>query len=203
MKQKTTRELLEAEIESLKEVRKPFEGDWSEIGRLCSPARVDIGGQTSVSSSKRRSNTALQDTGGVKAKYKLTNGMATGLTSASRPWFKLTTRDPELRDFQPVKEWLGYVEGSIYAFLAKTNYYDSTKVQYADLGPMGVGAVVAVEHSEYGAVYHHAPIGTYWIGLDDGLRLNSFVREVSPTVNDLFRLVNVDRSKLSSTTIAE
>lgn len=199
---KTPRELLEDEITSLKEVRKPFEADWEEIGRLCSPARVEVKGQQSVNARvRRRSNTTLSDSGGVKARRTLVNGMATGLTSASRPWFKLATRDPDLRDFQPVKEWLGFVEQAIYNFFAKTNYYDMTKVQYADLGPMGLGANLCVEHLEYGAVYHHAPVGTYWIGLDDGLRLNTFVREVAPTVDTLMRWVGGDKTKLSTETI--
>lgn len=200
---KTKRELLEDEITSLKEVRKPFEPDWEEIGRLCSPARVEVKGQaTSVNARvRRRSNTTLQDSGGVEARRTLVNGMATGLTSASRPWFKLATRDPDLRDFQPVKEWLSYVEIAIYNFFAKTNYYDTTKVQYADLGPMGLGATLAVEHDRYGAVYHHAPVGTFWIGLDDGLRLNTFVRDVAPTVDTLMRWVGGDKTKLSAETV--
>jgi hypothetical protein len=201
---KTKRELLEDEITSLKEVRKPFEPDWEEIGRLCSPNRVDVGSKTQNTANarvRRRSNTTLADSGGVEARRILVHGMSTGLTNASRPWFKLTTRDPALRDFQQVKEWLNYVEGAIYNFFAKTNYYDTTKVQYADLGPMGLGATLAVEHEEYGAVYHHAPVGTFWVGLDDGLRLNTFVREVAPTVDTLMRWVNGDKTKLTAQTV--
>jgi len=200
---KTTRELLEGELTSLKEVRKPFEQDWEEIGRLCSPARVEITARPGANSGRvrRRANTATQDSEARKAVRTLVNGMATGLTSASRPWFKLTTRDADLREFQPVKEWLAIVESSIYGFFASTNYYDSTKVQYADLGPMGLGAVVTVEHREYGAVYHHCPVGTYWLGLDDGLRLNTFVREVSPTVDQLMRWVNGNKALLSAMTV--
>jgi hypothetical protein len=197
------RELLEDEITSLKSVREPFEQDWEEIGRLCSPSRVEVrtkNGTNVNARVRRRSNTTLQDSGGVEARRTLVNGMSTGLTNASRPWFKLTTRDPDLRDFQPVKEWLTFVEGAIYNFFIKTNYYDTTKVQYADLGPMGLGATLCVEHLEYGAVYHHAPVGTYWIGLDDGLRLNTFVREVAPTVDTLMRWVNGDKTKLTRQT---
>jgi hypothetical protein len=203
MRQKTTRELLEAEITSLKEVRKPFEQDWEEIGRLCSPARVDIKQNAMAANARvrRRSNTTSQDSEGRRANRTLVNGMATGLTSASRPWFKLTTRDPDLRDYQPVKEWLAYVEGAIYNFFAKTNYYDTTKVQYADLGPMGAAAVVTIEHPQYGAVYHHAPVGTFWLGLDEGLRLNSFVRDVNPTVSQLYSWVKGDTKLLTSDTV--
>ena len=195
--EKTTRELLEDRITGLQAERQPFEQDWEEIGRLCSPYRVNIKAVANTTRT-RRSNTTSQDTSARKAVRRLVNGMATGLTSASRPWFKLTTRDPELRDYQPVKEWLDHTEREIYAFLAKTNYYDTTKVQYADLGPMGVGAAVCVEHDEYGAVYHHAPVGTYHLGIDSGLRLSCFVREAQPTVGQMFEIVKGDRAKLSN-----
>jgi hypothetical protein len=198
--EKTERERLEDRISSMKAERQEFEHDWEDIGRLCSPNRTDIrASQTPYSGRRRRrSNTVLQDTASRIAARRLTNGMATGLTSASRPWFKLTTHDPELRDFQPVKEWLQVTEMAIYAFFAKTNYYDATKMQYADLGPMGVGAVLSLEHPEYMGVYHHMPVGTYHLALDDGLRLRAFVRNTAPTVHQLFSIVGGDRAKLSA-----
>jgi hypothetical protein len=61
---------------------------------------------------------------------------------------RLSTRDPELREYQPVKEWLAYVQTAIYTLFAKTNYYDMTKMQYADLGTMGVGCTLGLEHPE-------------------------------------------------------
>lgn len=205
MRHKTTRELLQDELTSLQEVRKSYEPDWEEIGRLCSPNRVEVsskqGINPNITRGRRRANTTSQDSASAEAVRTLVQGMATGLSNPARPWFKLTTRDPDLRDFQPVKEWLGYVEGAIYALFAKTNYYDTTKVQYADLGPMGVGATVAVEHPVYGAVFHHAPVGTYWLGLDDGLRLSCFARRVNPTVYQLYQWVNGDTKKLSNTTV--
>lgn len=57
---KTPRERLEDQVASLKSQRDPFEADWEEIGRLCSPARVDIGGKFG-SKAKRRANTKSQD----------------------------------------------------------------------------------------------------------------------------------------------
>lgn len=196
-KTKTERELLEDQVQTLKSQREPYESDYEEIGRLCVPYRVELKNKSGSRKNNRRSNTTSQDTAATKAVRTLKNGMATGLTSATRPWFNLTTRDPDLREFQPVKEWLEYVKRTLYQFFASTNYYDATKVQYADLGPMGIGAMVAVEHPQYGAVYHHCPVGTYWIGLDSGLRLHTFARTGTRTVIQLFEMANGDRSKLS------
>jgi hypothetical protein len=196
---KTTREKLEDTITGMKAERQPFEGDWEEIGRLCLPNRVDVRSSrnTGNTSRSRRANTATHDTAGSIARRRLVNGMATGLTSASRPWFKLTTYDPELAEFQPVKEWLDYVEKAIYRFFAKTNYYDMTKMQYGDLGTMGVGCVLGVEHPKYLGVYHHLPVGSYYIALDDGLRVGRLVRYTRPTVEQVAQQVGGDFTKTS------
>ena len=194
----TTREKLEKVVDSVRGERRGFELDWEEIGRLCLPNRVDIV-KPGYNRSKRRANTTTHDSAARIACRRLVNGMATGLTSSARPWFKLkTSRDPELREFQPVKEWLEEVQEAIYAFKARTNYYDMTKMQYADLGTMGVGATLSVEHTRYLGVYHHLPVGSFFITLDDGLRVNRLIRQTRPTVEQVFSLVGGDRSKLSA-----
>jgi hypothetical protein len=199
---KTTRERLEDTIENMRAERNGFEQDWQEIGRLCLPNKVDVvgggaGGFNSSNRSRRRANTKSHDTAPRIACRRLVNGMATGLTSSARPWFKLRTRDPDLREFQPVKLWLSVTEELIYDFFAKTNYYDATKMQYADLGAMGVGATIALEHSRYLGVYHHAPVGSFWLSVDDGLRTNRLVRRTLPTVEQVMAQAGGDKTKVS------
>lgn len=197
----STREYLEKQIVGMQADRQPFEGDWSEISRLCLPNRVDILDNTrnNTRSSRRRANLASHDTGGRIAARRLINGMATGLTSASRPWFGLSVggMDPELADYQPVKEWLEDETRGIQTLFARTNYYDMTKMQYGDLGTMGVGVVVGLEHPEYMAVWHHLPVGSYFISLDEGLRANRLVRFTKPTVEQVVASVGGDWSKVS------
>lgn len=198
--EKTKREKLEQHIVGMKEDRQPFEADWAEIARLALPNKVDIlGPQRSGTSSKdrRRANTASHDTGGRIAARRLVNGMATGLTSSAQPWFKLTVRDREMAEFHTVKEWLSETEKVIYWIFAKTNYYEATKMQYADLGVMGIGSVVAMEHPEYMAVWHHMPVGSYFVSIDEGLRSSRLVRYTRPNVEQLYGLVDGDTTKIS------
>ena len=191
--EKTTREKLEQHIDGMRSDRQPFEADWAEIARLALPNKVDLlGPSRSGTSSKdrRRANTASHDTGGLLAARRLTNGFATGLTSPAQPWFKLgNARDPELTEFGPVKEWLNIVAQTIYFIFAKTNYYEATKMQYADVGVMGMGTVIGLEHSEYMAVWHHQPVGSCFIGMDEGLRTNRLVRYTRPNVEQLVAMV--------------
>jgi hypothetical protein len=106
---------------------------------------------------------------GIEAFRTLTNGMTSGLSSASRPWFTLKTADDDLMEADGVRAWLSAVERRIYAFLASTNFYGAAKAGYGEMGLFGTEACVMVEHPLAGAVCHALTFGEYWIALSDAL----------------------------------
>lgn len=180
----TRRERYEKRFLSAKAVRDPYDQDFAEIERLCLPGRsVPMASGTL----KRRANTAKQDTAGIIAGRTLVHGMATGLSSAARPWFKLRPFDPDLVEYQPVKEWLYDVERKIYNLFSTTNYYDANKVAYSELAHMGFAVTLAVEHKKYQAVYHAFDHGECWIAEDDGLRVSTLFYRPSYTVDQMVR----------------
>lgn len=174
---------LRKRFESAKLLRDPYDQDYEEIERLCLPGRTNMAnGQA-----KRRANTAKQDTAGIIAGRTLVHGMATGLSSASRIWFKLRTHDPDLNNYQPVAEYLYTVESIIRNHFSATNYYDAAKIAYSELAHMGFACTLAVEHSEYGAVYHAFDHSEVWILEDDGLRVTSLFYKTAYTVDQMVR----------------
>lgn len=206
MAEKTRRELCERRLAGMRSQRSPFEQDWEEISRLALPARSEVLGVSAYSSAqiptvstnrKRRSNTAMYSSKGRRAARTLTAGMTSGLSSPSRPWFKLQTRDRDLMEYQPVKEWMAIVERLIYDFLAGTNFYNAAKVGYCELGCFGTEAAVMLEHSQYGAVTHVLTAGEYWIANDDGLIADTLYRTVVMTVNQMVQAF--DWANLSKT----
>ena len=181
----TKRERLEARFASAKAVRDDYDIDYREIERLAMPGRSRHMAEGNL---KRRANVAKQDSAGLLAGRTLTHGMATGMSSAARPWLELTTGwDPDLASHQPVKEWLHYVQQLIYGHFSSTNYYDAAKVAYAELGHMGYAVTLCVEHSEYGAVYHAFDHGEVWIAEDDGLRVTTLFYRTAYTVDQMVR----------------
>jgi len=189
----TRRELCERRLAGMRAARSPYEADWEEISRLCLPARSELLGTTGMSmygtgvpvagNRKRRANTSMYSSKGRRAARILTGGMTSGLSSPSRPWFKIETRDRDMMEYQPVKEWLAVVERLIYDFLAGTNFYNAAKIGYAELGCFGTEATVMLEHATYGAVCHPLSAGEYWIANDDGLIADTLYRVVLMTVN--------------------
>lgn len=187
---KTLREKCEIRLEGMKNQRQPYQADWQEIASLAMPTRSDIlslatGQKLAAINKRRRANNALHSSKGVHAARTLTAGMTTGLSSPSRPWFKLKTFDPGMDEFQPVKEWLALVERLMYDFLASTNFYNAAKVGYAELGCFGTEAAVMVEDQLYGMVAHSMTAGEYWIANDKGLVADTLYRHVPMTVRQM------------------
>lgn len=208
----TLREHVDMTLGQMVPVRAPYEQDWEEISRLALPARSDLlgtrpsgigmDGRVNITTAsqgdrKRRSNTKSRDSYGARAARTLTSGMHSGLSPSSSPWFKLTTTDPDLAEYQSVKEWLAIVQRLIYTFLSDIGAYDTFKLNYAELGCFGIGAGTMIEHMEYGGVTTALTAGEYWIGLDDGLRADQLMRRCDFTVRQLQQFVGGNEALLS------
>lgn len=193
----------EARLAVLKSVRQDYEAEAGQIARFAQPARSRFLAQSRDRSGARRRqwNRTLFDPHGIEAFRTLTNGMTSGLSSASRPWFALKTADDGLMEADGVRAWLSAVERRMYAFLASTNFYGAAKSGYGEMGLFGTEACVMVEHPLAGAVCHALTFGEYWIALSDALvpdtlyrtcpmsvkqAVETFGQAVSPTVRNLY-----------------
>ncbi|MCW1985080.1 UNVERIFIED_ORG: hypothetical protein M2348_000791 [Sphingomonas sp. R1F5B] len=200
---KSIRAHCEARLAGMKSVRQDYEAEAEQIARFAQPARSRFlaGGKDRSGARRRQWNRTLFDPHGIEAFRTLTNGMTSGLSSASRPWFTLKTADDDLMEADGVRAWLSAVERRIYAFLASTNFYGAAKAGYGEMGLFGTEACVMVEHPHAGAVCHALTFGEYWIALSDALvpdtlyrtcpmsvrqAVESFGAAVSPAVRALY-----------------
>jgi len=167
----------EMRLTGMKSIRTDYETEWKDIARFAQPARSRfLSNDANKGAKRRQSNRKLMDSHGIEAFRTLTNGMTSGLSSASRPWFSLTVEDEDLAESGAVKAWLSDVERRMYWFLAKTNFYGAVKTGYAEMGLFGTEATVMMEHREHGAVCHPLTAGEYWIGLSDAQVPDSLYR---------------------------
>lgn len=154
----------------MKTVRTDFEAEWIDIARFAQPARSRFLSNEKDKGARRRiRNNKLLDPKGIEAFRTLTNGMTSGLSSASRPWFMLKLADEDLGERTEVKEWLSAVERRLYDFLAKTNFYAAVKAGYTELGLFGTEGCVMLEDRIHGAVCHPLTAGEYWIAQSNAL----------------------------------
>lgn len=97
-----------AQLEQLRAMlwtdRSSFDAHWRDLGDFLLPRRTRFWAGDRNRGDKRNQN--IIDSTATFATRTLASGLHAGLTSPARPWFKLTTPDPDLAEFKPVQEWL-------------------------------------------------------------------------------------------------
>jgi hypothetical protein len=188
----TIRERCEKRLIGLKRVREPYEAEWKEIAQHAQPSRsrflYDDSGR-----SFRRSNRAIYNSHGINAFRITAAGMTSGLSSPSRPWFRLTTFDEDALDDEQTRDYLAEVEKRMYAFLAETNFYAAAKSGYAEIGMFGTEACAMVEHPVRGMVYHALTVGEYYIALGDDNQPDTLYRKCPMTAHQQIQSFGLDK----------
>lgn len=181
---KTKRERVEQLGRSLILIRKSgFDAHWSELAEFILPRRVRW-----FSSDKDRGDKRNQKIINSTAKFSartLASGLHAGLTSPARPWMKLTTPDPGLAKFPPVREWLHEVTMRMLVVFAQTNLYNALPVTYGDLGTFGTAAQAMLPDSKDLFRCYNYALGTFAIGVNKRGVVDTFVREYELSVRAL------------------
>jgi hypothetical protein len=118
--------------------------------------------------------------------------MTSGLTSPSRPWFKLGLEDDDLQDFDPVKDWLSTVEERMMGVFAKSNIYGALNGTYSEVGSFGTAALAILPDFEdvlRGTLY---TCGEYALGTGADGRVNAFTRKQWMTVGQVVERYGID-----------
>lgn len=165
----------------LESERASFISHWRDIADYILPRRA----QFNLSDANRgdKKNQKIIDSTATLAARTLSSGMMSGITSPARPWFRLTTPDPDLAEFGPVKLWLDTVQKRMITSYLRSNLYNTLPIMYKDLGVFGTSPVL-IEEDLTGDVFHTRsfPIGSYCIAKDFKGRVNTFFREFQMTV---------------------
>lgn len=126
-------------------------------------------------------NVATEASGSLRA------GLRSGTASSSRPWFKLTTHQPDLWENEEVKEWLHQVEVILTGVIAKSNFYEKIEELYGDLGDFGT-APMHIEADEKEVIRCYVfPIGSYFLAQDARGKVDTIFRDVPMTAAQLVK----------------
>jgi len=167
----------------LKTERSTWFPHWQEISTVLQPRL----GQFLVSDANRgeKRHNNIYDNTATRALRILSSGMMAGVTSPARPWFRLTTADPELTEYHSVKLWLADVRRIMLDVFARSNTYRALQTCYEELGCFGTAVTIPLPN--FDNVIHHYPctIGQYALATDAEGRVNTLFRELSKTVHEL------------------
>ncbi len=179
----TKRKKLEVLKSQLSNERATFLPQWRDLGDNFLPRRVRFN-QSDVNKGDRRNQKIIDSTPTMCART-LRAGMMSGITSPARPWFKLTTPDPDLAEFGRVKQYLHDVNLRMTAAFLKSNYYNVKPIVYGDLGVFATGAYSMEEDMESVIRCQSFAVGSYMIAKDHRGMVNTFMRDFRMTVRQL------------------
>jgi hypothetical protein len=167
----------------LKSERASWWSHWKEISDYLLPRSGRFFVQDRNRGQRKHNN--IYDSTGTRALRVLGAGMMAGATSPARPWFRLTTADPDLNRFHSVKLWLDDVTVRMQMVFQKSNTYRALHQLYEELGAFGTGASIVLP--DFYGVIHHYPltIGEYAIATDYKGRVNTMYREFEKTVSEI------------------
>lgn len=185
------RTLLLSRWGQLKTERESWVAHWKEISDYLLPRAGRFLANDRNRGGKRHNN--ILDNTGTRALRVLAAGMMAGMTSPARPWFRLTTSDPELDESASVKTWLASVTRLMQMIFAKSNTYRALHSMYEELGAFGTAGSIVLP--DFAAVVHHQSLtaGEYAIATDSRGRVNTLYREFQITVAQMVREFGKDK----------
>lgn len=184
MVQYSERQKLEILRTQLEQERATFIDHYRDLSDFIQPRRARF--YTSDVNKGDRRNQKIIDSTATMALRTLRSGMMSGITSPARPWFKLTTPDPDLAEFGRVKEWLHKSQRIMSTSMLKSNLYNTLPQVYGDLGLFGT-APMSLEEDFNGDVFftQSFPVGSYMIAKDQYGKVDTFMREFKMTARQI------------------
>jgi hypothetical protein len=179
--------------EELKAIRSPWHSTWQELADFVEPSRLRLSSKAEAAVSRSK----IIDSSGTFALRTLQSGMHSGITSPARPWFRLTTYDPDLKDFAPVKEYLAAVETRMREVFQSSNIYNAFHTGYGDLGQFGQSLGILSEDDDSTIRMQQLLHGRFWISRDEKGRVTTLYRTFRWSVQRIvgrFGLSNVSQT---------
>lgn len=183
-------------IKSLQHERRDYWLYWRDLAEAFIPRRY-VSLLSAAERKKPSRNPNILNSIGTSAARTLASGMMNGITSPSRPWFKL--RIPGFADTENsnVRRWLDEVERIMLVIMAESNFYNALAIMYIDLVVFGTSAMLIYEDDESIIRCYNQALGEYYIGQSNRRQVDRFAREYSQKLHqvvDEFGIENVSES---------
>jgi len=190
----TAHDYVTRRIGAMNSERASWDFHWKDLMDNFSPRR---GKFLSTDRNKGAKRNTLSNNTPLFARRVLVSGLMTGITSPARPWFRLSSPDPDMDDFGPVREWLDSAEKLMYKVFASSNLYKALPLIYEEAGVIGTAAMIQEDDFDNVIRFTNFTVGEYMLDIDGRLKVDTFGREYEMTVHQLideFGYENVSRT---------
>lgn len=168
--------------ESLKTERTSWISHWREISENILPRNGRF--LDGDSNDGRKKHNKIYDNTPIRALKILSAGLMGGLTSPSRPWFKLAMHNDEMNQYHEVKEWLSKVESMMLSVFQRSNIYGSLHSMYEELAAFGTAACIILPDYEDVIRCYPLTIGEYAVATNWRGEIDTIYREFEKTVGE-------------------
>jgi hypothetical protein len=120
-------------------------------------------------------NGTIIDSTATLAARVLASGMMNGITSPTRPWFKLRIEGYE--EDQEVQGWLEDCERRMMLVFSESNFYQAMATQYFDLVVFGSSCMIIYEDYDNVIRCFTPCLGEFFYDLDNNLEVGTVARE--------------------------
>ena len=175
---------LQGIIAELRSDRLPFWTLWREVANYYLPKRYVWLQSEKEARIKNAKNPYILDSTGTTAARILASGMMNGITSPSRPWFRLRIAGFE-HEGDAVAIWADEVVRRMLFIMSESNFYNAMAVLYLDLVVFGTGANLIYEDDETVIRCYNPALGEYYLGQNDRLAVDTFAREFKQSVKQM------------------
>ena len=185
----------------MERVRAPWWHAWREISDFFLPRRYPwlLTDKEHRSASIR--NRQLLDSTSTTALRTLATGMMNGITSPSRPWFRLRLAGftDESTPYS-VRIWLDEAGDRMLTVMAESNFYNAIGILYLEWCAFGTASMSIYEDFDDVIRCHNHALGEFYLDTDENGRVNrhgrKFMRTVEQTIS-MFGEENVSPSVLA------
>lgn len=164
---------------------------WKDLGLFCNPTRGFFQDDT-PNRGKQIDYKTVIDGHARMACRTLASGMHSGLTSPSRPWFRLEIPGVDLVEFGEGQLWLDETQKRMFAVFAQSNIYGILRSIYEEIGTFGTACCFIEEDDRdviRGRVYTS---GEYFLSNGPDGRVNGFHRRFWMTTFQLVEMFGIE-----------
>ena len=188
-----------------KNERSTWDGVWAQLAAYFEPwgTRFD---PDSTDEGYRKDYEIINEEG-MLALDVLSSGMLTGMANPTLEWFRIGLDDETLNKQPAVRQWCEAVQKILRDIFVKSNFYQVLQEFFRQLGLYGTSAFLIEEDRDPDPRRNATircipyPIGEYTLGLDEQLRQDLSIRELSMSVRQVVDKYGYDNVSSSTQTL--
>lgn len=163
--------------------RTSFWSHWSQLADMFLPRRYKWFVTANAGNRGSQINQSIVDETGVLAARTLASGMMSGLTSPTRPWFRLGLHGLDNLEFGPAKIWLAECERRMARVFAESNFYQALATLYHDNGVFGSASMIIYDDPDQVVRCYNPCLGEFFFAVGAQLTVDSLYREFTLTIS--------------------